>query len=202
MYKPTLTQLRAALNKKGFPVNNGEYELNIIGIRNDSAVPNSFDDSLCVFFKDEYGDEVLLSFPITTDPGLYWLHKPIQVEGTAILMEGHYPNAYRLGLHRGKYKALVQRGGKVTVIRDYNRDSRLDFTSAKKDTGFFGINIHRAKPHGATAIVDRWSAGCQVFQDAAHFDEFIELCEKSKLITEKNSFSYTLLNVNDVKYAQ
>jgi hypothetical protein len=201
MYKPTITQLKGAMSKKDYPLKTGEYELNIIGVRNDNATPNSFDDTMCVLFKDEYGDDVLLTFPITTDPGLYWLNHPMQVEGTGILKEGYYENAYIIGLHRGKYKALCQRGAMVTVIRDDNKDNILDFFSGKETTGFYGINIHRAKEKGETKVVDKFSAGCQVFENADHFEEFMELCEKSKLITERNRFSYTLLNVNDLKYS-
>jgi hypothetical protein len=199
MFKPTVEQVKKAFLKKGYPLKKGEYELNIIGIRNYNAKPNYFDDTICVLFEDEYGDDVLLCFPATTDPGLFWLEHPIQAEGCAILKEGYYEDAYILGLHRGQYKALVQRGAPVVIIRDYDRDSVLDFDSQRTSKGFFGINIHRAKPKGETKIVDKFSAGCQVFEDANHFDEFIILCDKSVIITAKDKFSYALFNVNDFK---
>jgi len=196
MYKPTIQQLKNAMHKKGYPLKTGEYELNIIGIRNDNAKPNSFDDTICVLFTDEYQDEVLLAFSCTTDPGLFWLQNPMTVEGCAIMKEGHYPNVYKVGLHRG-YKAL-QQIGKMAYVRDNNKDATLDFKARKEIFAVIATNIHHAALPETSAIVDKWSAGCQVINKG--WNEFIELCDKSKLITGKNLFSYTLLNVTDVKY--
>ena len=99
MYKPRIEQLKEALTKKGYPIKTGEWELNIIGIRNDNAQPNSFDDTMCVLFKDQYGDDTLITFSCTTDAGLYWLLHPMNVDGCIIMKEGHYPNAYKIGLN-------------------------------------------------------------------------------------------------------
>jgi len=197
MYKPTIEQIKKAFIKKGYDLRTGEYELNIIGIRNDNAKPNSFDDTLCVLFKDEYGDDTLLCFPATTDPGTYWLKHPMNVEGCAIMREGHYPYAYKIGLHR-KYKALQQIGN-IHYVRDNDKDNELDFDAPKKVVGNYATNIHHADEAEKSVLVDKWSAGCQVLQKGWH--EFIELCEKSRLITETNLFDYTLLNIRDLKYA-
>jgi hypothetical protein len=197
MYKPTIAQLKRAFAAKGYKLRSGEYELNIIGIRNDSAQPNSFDDTLCVLFKDDYGDETLLCFPATTDPGLYWLLNPMNVNGTAIMCEGQYKKVYKLGLHRG-YKAL-QQVGKIDFVRDNDRDRELDFNAAKKIHEVIYANIHRAAENESSTTVDKWSAGCQVIQKG--WQEFIDLCEKSCLVREENSFDYTLLNLRDIIYA-
>ena len=197
MYKPTVEQIKKAFVKKGYPLRKGNYELNIIGIRNDNATPNSFDDTICVLFKDEYDEDVLLCFPATTDPGTYWLEHPMNVDGCAIMQEGHYTDVYKVGIHKD-YKAL-QQIGKIHYVRDNNKNNVLDFNAAKKITDVIATNIHHADAAGKSAIVDKWSAGCQVIQKG--WDEFIELCDKSKLITERNLFDYTLLNIKDVKYA-
>ncbi|MGZ4038062.1 MAG: hypothetical protein ACXVPQ_09570 [Bacteroidia bacterium] len=195
MYKPSIEQLKNAMKKKGYPLMTGEYELNIIGIRNNSAKPNSFDDTILVLFKDEYNDDVLLAFSCTTDPGLYWLEHPMVSEGCLIMKEGHYSNVYKIGLHKG-YKAL-QQVGKIHYVRDNNKDGILDFDKGKDYFGVFETNIHHAAMPEGSAIVDKWSAGCQVINKG--WNEFIELCEKARMITERNLFSYTLLNVNDLK---
>jgi len=197
MYKPSIDILKRAFAKKGYTFRTGEYELNIIGIRNDSAKPNSFDDTLCVLFKDEYGDEVLLYFPATTDPGSYWLAHPMNVKGTAIMVEGQYKDVYKVGIHK-TYKAL-QQVGKIKFVRDGNKDNVLDFEAATKIEDIIGANIHHAADKENSVTVDKWSAGCQVIQKG--WQEFIELCEKSRLITERNRFDYTLLNIKDLKYA-
>lgn len=168
------------------------YELNIVGIRADSTVPNQFDDEIHIFFKNNSNQWIHYIFPATTDPGTYWLKNPMSPQGTAILMQGQYKDAYQVGLHRGKYYALVQKKP-VTVLRDYDRNSVLDFWNGKKDTGMFGINIHRASENGTTKTVDNYSAGCQVFASVTDFTLFMQLCEKHQQLYG-NSFSYTLID--------
>ena len=197
MYKPSIEQLKSAMKKKGYPLKTGEYELNIIGIRNDNAKPNSFDDTICVLFTDEYKDDTLLAFSCTTDPGLFWLEHPMNIEGCVIMKEGFYKDVYKIGLHRG-YKALQQIGN-IHYVRDNNKDGVLDFGKGKDFVGVFATNIHHAAMPETTSIVDKWSAGCQVINKG--WNEFISLCDKSKLITGSNLFSYTLINIKDVKYA-
>lgn len=180
------------LKNRRYKVYSKPFQLNIVGVRSRSTVSNRFDDILFVFYKDSLLKWVFLTFPITTDPGTYWLKNPLNVDGTAILQEGQYSNAYRLGQHRGQYKALIQ-NRPVTVIRDYDRNAYLDFFNGKAQTGYFGINIHRAIPFGQTQSVEKWSAGCQVFAKAADFSFFIKLCEKHSQLYG-NQFTYTLID--------
>jgi hypothetical protein len=188
------------LKIKGYLVFDKPYQLNIIGVRSPETASNTFDDELHVFYRDSFSKWIHRIFPITTDPGTYFLKNPMQVDGTAILKEGQYVNVYQLGLHRKEYKALVQTGGKVTVIRDYDRNAVLDFFNGHETTGWYGINIHRARPHGETKIVDRWSAGCQVFKNANDFDTFIGLCESQRMYYG-NKFTYTLIDLRALKRA-
>jgi hypothetical protein len=178
-------QLIAALLAQGYRVFTRPFELNIVGIRN-----HVFNDTINAVYKDDKGEWQLRSYPATTDPGTYWLDNPSNPLGTAILKAGQYIGSHIMGLHRGKYMALVQRNP-VTVIRDSKRDGTLDF-SGKEDTGLFGINIHRAMEAGVTKSIDRYSAGCQVFANAADFAAFMGLCERHKLLYG-NSYTYTLL---------
>ena len=102
----------------------------------------------------------------------------------------------RLGLHKGQYEALVQ-NKQVNVYRDNNKDNILDFNIGTKDLGIFGINIHRSNPNTESTIVDGWSAGCTVFKKAEDFNNFMEICNKSKAIYG-NSFTYTLLTTDEL----
>ncbi len=167
------------------------YDLNIVGIRNEGAEPNAFDDEIWVFWRFE-NRWTLKKFKATTDPGLTYLEDPLNAAGTAILKEGQYKGAWRLGKHHGKYDALVQ-ASPVTVIRDFNRDNKFDFASGKEQTGIFGINIHRSSATGESLFVNKWSAGCQVFARINEYNEFIGLVKKA--IGEwGNSFTYSLIN--------
>jgi hypothetical protein len=180
------------LRDKGWQLFTRPYELNIVGLRNLETKANSFDDEIHVIYRDNSGKTLHHIYKATTDPGTYWLKNPSMPKGTAILKEGQNKSAWKLGMHRGKYKALVQ-AKPVTVFRDYDRDAVLDMNNGSEETGMFGINIHRAGITGNTNQIDEYSAGCQVFQNANDFNEFISLCEKhSKLYG--NSFTYTLID--------
>jgi hypothetical protein len=181
-----------ALRTKIYETYSRPYELNIVGIRADSSIPNRFDDEIHVFFKNNANQWIHYIFPATTDPGTYWLKNPMNPQGTAILQQGQYKGAYQIGLHRNKYYALVQRKP-VTVLRDYDRNALLDFQNGRPDTGLFGVNIHRASVNGTTKSVDNYSAGCQVFANINDFNLFMQLCEKHKQLYG-NSFTYTLID--------
>ena len=184
--------VKATLKKKGYKIFLRPFELNIIGVRSDSVRPNSFDDAIYVFYNNSEGKSLEHKFEATTDPGTYWLQNPMNPQGTAILKEGQYLNTYALGLHRGKYMALVQKRT-VTVMRDYDRNAVLDFMNGKEDKGLFGINIHRASESGTTKSVDQFSAGCQVFASSTDFILFMSLCERHRQLYG-NEFTYTLID--------
>jgi len=192
-----LQKLKAILKHKGFTLFTRPYELNIVGLRSNNTAANRFDDQLHVFYRTNGIKWEYHVFRITTDPGTYWLKNPMQPQGTAILQQGQYKGAYVLGLHRGQYKALVQRKP-VTIIRDYDRNALLDFNNGRKNTGLFGINIHRANASGKTKSIDKYSAGCQVFENAADFARFLALCEKHRSLYG-NAFTYSLIDFRAVK---
>jgi hypothetical protein len=184
---------------KRYKVYDKPYQLNIVGIRNESTNPNKFDDTLYVFWKNDKNSWEGKFYTITTDPGTYWLKNPMSNLGTAILKDGQYLDAYKIGLHKGQYKALVQQKP-VTVIRDYDRNAVLDFNNGKEEKGNFGINIHRAGEKGNTINVDKWSAGCQVFENAENFANFLNLAEKHNKMYG-NNFTYTLVDERAYKRA-
>ena len=177
----------------------GAYNLNIIGIRKDNKnkVTNLYDDLLVVIYKSPSGKEQRVAYPITTEPGLYYMTKQLlNHKGTSIIVPGQYRGCWELGKHQGKYKALVQKKS-VKVYRDGNKDEIYNMDSNRIDTGVFGINIHRSNEFIKTTFVNSYSAGCQVFADPRDFKRFIALCDKQRELYG-NSFTYTLLNESDI----
>lgn len=170
------------------------WDLQIVGVRSmDGDQPlqgNTFNDRIYVVCRDDTGTLRLWSWAATTDPGAYWLLHPGRVEGTAILKAGQYRGAWKLGLHKGEKPALTQ-ARPVTVWRDATRDANLQIGEGTQ-TGLFGINIHRAG--AGSTVVDKWSAGCQVFARDADFEAFLTLCRKQAAKGERwATFTYTLL---------
>lgn len=188
--KPWILEAVAKAGHKVFE--NGDYDLNIIGYRNPNGKPNKFDDLMFCCYKKN-GLWQMESWQITTDPGLHWMEKPLNVKGTAILKAGQYRGVYRIAKHRGKYNALCQRGGKMTVWRDNNKDDSYDYEDTQ--TGYFGINIHRAHAEREINHVGKYSAGCQVFRRREDLDRLLWLCQMQIKIHKWETFSYTLLDV-------
>lgn len=194
----TVDKIISVMKAKGYPVaedDSKDYNLNLVGIRSNTTVPNSFDDLFAVFWKYA-GKWTIRVFPCTTDPGSTWLldkEGKGNSAGTAILKEGHWKDMWHLGLHQGKYEALKQ-CNPVTVIRDFDKDNVLDFYAPdlsklnrkeyvlnnfkttdwldgsgklmwREQNGIFGLNGHRANSNGQSIIVGEWSAACQVMQN-------------------------------------
>lgn len=177
---------------------NGEYNLNIIGVRAnmDNRVTNRYDDVIVVEYK-ENGKLIRKMWDITTEPGSKLMRNPSNSKGTAILVPGQYRGVYKIDLHRGKYKALCQRNGSVKVYRDKDRDNVYDCDVNTIDKGWFGINIHRSNETYTRTTIDGYSAGCQVFNNPKDFAEFMKLVEKSASIYG-NKFTYTLITEDDL----
>lgn len=178
----------------------GKYNLNIIGIRNKNhKVTNKFDDALVLIYKINIDSkERKVIFPITTDAGLTYMETPITTKGTAILVPNQYRGCFQIGKHQNKYTALVQRKP-VSVYRDRNKDLTYDMNDNTIETGMFGINIHRSNPYYASQKIDKYSAGCQVFQNPYDFNSFMKLCEKQRALYG-NSFTYTLLTQEELEH--
>lgn len=196
----TRQQIEAAVKSKGYSWfdSQKDYDLNIVGIRNvqtGNKVTNRFDDMLTVSYKIN-GVWQFHTFTITTDPGItHTTQRLLSPKGVARLVPGQYRRSHQIGLHQGKYEALVQRGS-MKVFRDANKN--LTFEENATEDGLFGINIHRSSPTGVSTLIDGWSAGCQVFANIGDFRRFMQLCNKAREVFG-NTFTYTLLLSSDIK---
>lgn len=141
------------------------YYKNTMGApgRNDRGM---YDDAMFLWSADTFA-----SFNGNTDPSAY--RKGIgrgSRKGMASLKHGHY-HSHKIGLHRGKYTALVQTAGPVVVVRDGD--------PPYEDEGYFGINIHKG------GITQTSSLGCQTIPPN-QWDAFISLV---KLLMKRHELS-------------
>ena len=192
-YCPNVRQIIDVMYAKNYRVfkNVRGYDLNIIGIRSNDTTSNSFNDWLSIFYN--YDNRfVQFNFPCTTDPGTFYRNNPLNDKGTAVIVPNQFRSLWKTGKHRN-YEALVQKN-EIKVYRDNNKDDKLDFENI--ESGFFGINLHRAHKEFILNDVNKFSAGCQVVQDPLHFDFIMLLCSKAKELYG-DGFTYTLLEEND-----
>ena len=190
-------QIEKAVKSKGFVWFDGakDYDVNIVGVRNATPgqkVTNLFDDKLTLSYKVG-GEWFFHEWDATTEPGKKGVMQFHNSGGVARLVPDQYRGVYKVSMHQGKYQALCQRLGDVTVWRDKNRD--MDFDEIIRDTGMFGINIHKAGT--VSNFVENWSEGCQVFKRTKDFNDFMVLINRAKEI-HGNHFTYTLLISSDI----
>jgi hypothetical protein len=192
----TIEQIKTTVQSKGYVWFDSpkDYDVNIVGVRSLSTgknVTNLFDDTLTLSYEIN-GVWQYHEWKITTDPG----KKPTEIlrssKGVARLKPGQYRGVYAVSMHNGKYEALCQRLGNVTVYRDNNKDTTYDEKTT--DTGMFGINIHRSSIYKDPTYVDYFSEGCQVFRYNSNFVEFMKIINKAKA-SFGNKFTYTLIEL-------
>ena len=198
----TREQIEKAVKTKGYTwfedADNQGYDVNIVGVRNNhpsiaDKVTNLFDDYLTISYKDESKNWQFFCWNATTDPGKKGVMEFHNKKGVARLVPNQYRGVWKIDKHQGKYDALCQRLGPVTVWRDSNKD--LIFEEKVTDTGIFGINIHKAGQD--SQWVENWSEGCSVFKRVKDFDVFMSICKKAAKI-HGNKFTYTLLESTDI----
>jgi len=191
----TQNTLKKALKNNGYPLFTGDLNITLVGVRSADTSANSFNDVLCVLVELD-GKKRLFKYPMSADPGTFYRQNPLNVDGTAVLVPGHYKGCWRIGAHQGKYRALIQKD-LMAVYRDSNKNSTIETDTKTIQRGFFGINLHRASVNNYSLQVDKWSAGCQVLANPDDFNELMALLEQSAA-KYGNSFSYTLLNEGDL----
>ena len=149
-----------------------EFDLNIIGLRSPNRRPGLFDDEIRVCYKNGF-DWIEERYKATTDPSMEQHRDPNNEKGVAVLKPGQYRGVYKIDKHGGKYYALCQQGAEVTVYRDNNLNDRTDYIN--EESGYFGINLHRAHRSKIVHSTRYYSHGCQVIQNPADFARLMAL---------------------------
>lgn len=180
----TYSQIEELFASKGYKFFKGHMNLNLFAIRRKVST-NLFDDLFYVVYEDN-GTKVVRPFPCTTDAGVTYLKKPINKNGTAIIVPGQYLGAYEIGLHTG-YQALRQ-CKPINYWRDNDRDTEHDL-SGKIYSEIGYTNIHHAGKDSNK--IDNWSAGCIVFKKLQDFHTMMDIIKESAK-KYSNSFTFTL----------
>jgi lysozyme len=147
-----------------FELDREQYPVIVVGVRayyRDTMGAPGVDD------RGIYDDALFLHTPSVTaafngntDPSRYRTGSGTgAAKGMACLRPGAW-YVHSFDLHKGKYLALCQRAGEVTVTRDGD--------PPYADTGMFGINIHRGGYSGTSSL------GCQTIHPT-QWDSFINL---------------------------
>jgi hypothetical protein len=192
--KLTLDNVLDLYEMSNYPLfTNGDYNLNIFGLRNPKGRADEFDDVIGILYKKRVIWE-LFQMKATTDPGVYYMKNPMVADGCGILAEGFYRGMWKTGYFHG-VKCLIQKGV-IRYYRDNNRDliHDLDTKTLKSGGAEIGCFMH---PHFQNVQIAKkvWnsSAMCQVPQSNNDFATFMGIVEKA-IPLFGDSFSYSLFN--------
>ncbi|MBB3952646.1 hypothetical protein [Aureimonas jatrophae] len=196
--------LTEACEKAGYELDRGEGEINVVyveGMNEDGSPnndePNVFNDLRCLVGFRDGAPFMVGKWNATTEPGFYYdRDHPMRREGAARIKFGQY-KAWRVGMHKGDYEALVQVSD-VTVCRDLNRD--MERVGDMEHTGDdFGINQHGGydRPQGD---IGKASAGCLVGRTMAGHDQFMALVKQDPRYLADHGYVFrtTILPAADV----
>lgn len=180
--------IEKVMNIMGFDIYK-DGRVNIVGIR---TMDGEFND---VFLYFKYINNIPIILPGivgTTDPGKSYLKKVLgNINGTAILVhDNQYIDCWQIGLHKGKYEALVQSAKAGFIVwRDKDMDGQVDY-SGKTYNDVLGLNHHTTKLGYKANWIGNFSAGCQVIWDQQSFaEDIMPFCKA----TGQKYYTYTLL---------
>lgn len=189
------------MKKKGYKILTRPYEMNIVGIRRQYEgmnYSNQFVDSMYLIFKTDTSDKwEIKKYPCSTIPGYYAGSKQYLINkygGVGILKPAQYLNTFTIGSFPKEMPAPAMITlGTQKAYRDLTTGPKIVYST--ENEGIFGMLIHRGYPGGA--LVNNWSAGCQVFGQEAHLQDFFKWCNIHK-DKYKNVFHYTLMEERDL----
>lgn len=161
-------------------------------------LPDRFNDTTVLLWRDFDGTPHVREFPINTDTGAvdFGYHS-----SSSLKPNRHY--SYLNGWHRS-YNALRMNEYGYTVRDDANKNGHWDGDrngwqsggTADHDREGSAHNIHMAakNPPLDTAAVQNWSAGCQVIPGVANWTQFIT----NAWTATNDPVDYFLVDVRDI----
>ena len=172
----------------------------ILGVRSNEDIYNSFDDK---FYEFE-GEKFIRVLTGTTNAGAGVItggFLKYNKKGVAVLKADEwYYNVWSYGLHRGKMPGLLQRGIRVKVYRDGNRNKKTE-EIGEYEKGWFGINYHTNTYNFAFAnlkivkwAIGYWSAGCQVINSRRKYMDQMKYYKKAFEEGKQIMVTYCLIN--------
>jgi hypothetical protein len=163
----------------------------ILGVRSNEDIPNKFDDKFYVYD----GEEFVVMLEGTTNPGVSILknHSSFNKLGAAILKSDEwYYDVWHYGMHRNRIPGLLQRGAKMKVYRDGDKDNKSEEQGVLQE-GYFGINFHLnshdINVRNRKVDINGWSAGCQVPNEPLKYKPLLEWFRDNQKVT-----TYCLIN--------
>jgi hypothetical protein len=211
----TLEELRAVLQKNNFVFfEKGDYNLNLIAVRENDVFENTFSDSLYIIYKQN-GKWHSPRFPFTTLAGTLGFggeKSPLTatqtgtgVDGTAVVLEGQYRRGLKYINNGWRYPFVeyLAQNTPFNYLRDNDKDGLISRTTAIKQTGNFSTHWHAMSPMGVPSKFvnythSAWSQGCMGSDAPTFFGGIMPIVRQAVKIWGV-FFTPTILHANDFK---
>lgn len=172
----TIDDIREVLHSKGFVFfENGDYNLNLIAVRENDIFENTFSDTFYCVYK-HLGQWQMLKLPWTTLAGtlgfggeqnpLSGVQTGTGVDGVAIILEGQYRRSLKWISNGWRYPFVkyLKQIKPFKYLRDNNRDYRIN-RNTKVYEGIYHTHLHPMSPTGLFSkfvnyFGSPWSQGC------------------------------------------
>lgn len=209
-----ILRLKNACQKLGYAFfENGDFNLNLIAVRENDVFENTFSDTLNIVYK-ENGIWKLEKYNWTTLAGTLGVggeQNPLTasqtgtgVSGTAVIVEGQYRGVFRF-VDSNNYNTLWLQYPYFDQIKNMNyyrdNDKNGIISRGRIYQGNYKTNLHRMTNNG---VISRfvnywnvgWSQGCNGCPEP-DFKKIVDLVRKA-VVLYGNVFSYTLLHRNQI----
>ena len=206
-----IDEIREVLKLKNYKFfEKGDFNLNLIAVREDDIFDNKFSDTLYAICKVN-GVFQKLELSWTTKAGVYGHggeQDPLQAwetgtadNGVAVVVEGQYLGAFELVLNGGGYPfdEYFKQIKPLAYYRDNDKNGVI--TRGKVVWGEYSTHLHAmsVKKYAGTYLsaigYKPWSMGC-MGADYLNFQRLKNLALKAASLYS-NKFSYTLLHEKD-----
>lgn len=205
-----IENLKKICQKKGYAFfENGDYNLNIIAVRENDNFENEFSDTLYVAYKVKGVWELYTSVWTTLAGtlGFGGEKNPLTgqftgtgVDGVAVILEGQYRGAFRFENNLSWLNFPYLRQVKpLKYLRDNDKNGLIT-RNGKVYEANYQTHLHRMTNDNVTrnqvnTITEAWSQGCNG-SPHPNFKELINLVTLSSQIYG-NIFTYTMLHRKD-----
>lgn len=202
--------------KKGYAFfTQGDYNLNIIAIRENDIFENTFSDTLLVLYKVNQKWQIFKT-KWTTLAGVYGLggeQNPLtkwqtgtDLDGVAIIAEGQYRGAFEYVNNGFNYPftEYLRQIKALNYWRDNNKNFKIDRNPLTFRTGIYETHLHAMSHFNTDGIYisfpgySPWSQGCQG-APSYWFNQFLSLVREAVKIYGKR-FTYTLVHRNELSF--
>lgn len=171
----------------------GDYNLNIFGIRSTSRRAGFFDDKIGCLWKENGVMQCFMGAG-TVDCGEYYMKNLMHPDGAAFMVEGQYRGLWKLGTFHNT-PALIQ-VAPVKYYRDKDLDNIIELDPSNISEGKIGLfyHSHFQGVENATEILNS-SAACWAHAKTKDYHYFMGLCyHQVARFGEDTTFTCTLFN--------